>query len=108
MKQESRNRVQVTLTVPMRMALEHLARRHGDTRSGMATTLLRQALDRTIQSKEVQDNYAQHLRGRTVAQWQEETTTNHAIETDHQANQAWLKELIGPGAVGASAPGEEK
>lgn len=77
---QSRNRVQATLTTTMRLALEVLAERNGIGVSTQATILLRQALDRTIESAEVQKRYKQHMIQRTHAGWQYDQTTDYAVE----------------------------
>jgi hypothetical protein len=72
----------------MSLALDSLAERNGVQSATQATMLLRQALDRTMESKEVQQRYAAHLRQRTTAQWREDQTTDHAIETTYAKTQA--------------------
>ena len=50
------DRLQVTVTVEMTIALDFLAARTGHTRAAQATLMLRQALDRTIKSAAVQEH----------------------------------------------------
>ena len=50
----STERLNVTITRPMRVALEDLAYRNAGTVTSEARRLLRQALDRTLQSPNVQ------------------------------------------------------
>lgn len=65
----------------MRIALEVLAERNGIGVSTQAAILLRQALDRTIESAEVQKRYKMYLSQRTQAGWQYDQTTDYAIES---------------------------
>lgn len=83
---QSRNRLQLTLSTDMRIAVEHLARERGIPASSVATMLLRGALDRTINSGPVQQLIKQHVAQRTRQEWEVDTTSNYAIETQ------WAKE----------------
>lgn len=64
-----RNRVQVTVSPEMRVALGILARRSGVTVSTQATVTLRQALDRTINSEECRQALITATSFRTVSEW---------------------------------------
>lgn len=77
----TRDRVTITLSVPMRLALDALRARHGLPLATEATMLLRQGLDRTIQSAEVQELYRQHKAQRTAGDWRQEVQVDHAVET---------------------------
>lgn len=74
-----RNRVQVTVTPEMRVALGLLARRSGLLPSTQATVTLRQALDRTIQSVECQDAIKQATAFRTSREWRDDRYDEHAV-----------------------------
>lgn len=84
-----RDRLQLTVSEPMRVALEVLVQRTGLPLSAQASMILRQALDRTIHTPEVQGRLARHRAHRTHAEWASETMTDHAIEEAyHHAAQA--------------------
>lgn len=78
-----RTRLQITLSVPMRLSLEVLAARTGLPVTTQATMILRQALDRTIASAEVQRRLGAHNRQRKQAEWLEERSVEHAVETEY-------------------------
>lgn len=61
----------VTATVPtaVMVALDHLCYKTGLSRSAQAMVLLRQALDRTMGSAEVQEKIKRAEAYRTAAQW---------------------------------------
>lgn len=81
-----RNRVQVTVSHPMRVALEVLAERSNLPLSSQAMVLLRQALDRTMQTDEVRRRVAHHVAQRNHAMWLEDTTTERAVELAYEAS----------------------
>lgn len=78
-----RCRLQLSLSPAMRLSLEVLAARTGLPVSAQATMILRQALDRTIHSAEVQRRLGDHNARRNHAMWQEEVQVDHAIETEY-------------------------
>lgn len=82
---QRRDRVGVTLSPAMRIALDHLASRHGTGTAQEASILLRQALSRTIETPEVQRQLREHKAARTAAQWRDEEQVDHAVETQHAA-----------------------
>lgn len=67
-----RNRVQVTVSPEMRVALGILARRSGLTPSAQAMVTLRQALDRTISSEECREAVRAVNSGRSAREWKED------------------------------------
>lgn len=90
---QTRNRLQLTLSTDMRIAIEHLARERSIPVSSVATMLLRGALDRTINSAAVQQQIKQHVAQRTRAEWEVDTTSNHAIETQYAKTRSTLTEI---------------
>lgn len=81
-------RLSVTLSYPMATAIEVLCERDGSVPSAMAQRLLRQALDRTIESAEVQRRVRAHNAQRTAQEWQLETMEDHIVEKEHKKHQA--------------------
>lgn len=79
------DRISVTLSPAMRIALIHLATRHGTGAAQEASILLRQALSRTIETPEVQRQVREHKAQRTAAQWRDEEQMDHVIEAAHTA-----------------------
>lgn len=77
------DRVHVTVSPAMSIALEVLAARNGVTVAAQATMSLRAALARTMETPEVQRRMASRRAQRTQAQWREDTTTEHAVEADY-------------------------
>jgi hypothetical protein len=77
------NRIAVTVSEGMRVALDVLAERNGLPLSTQAMVLLRQSLDRTMSSDAVQSRLARHRAERTAAEWREETQVDHIVETAH-------------------------
>ena len=75
-----RDRVTVTLSLPMRLALEHLAARHGLATATEATMILRQGLDRTINTDALMEKVREHKAQRTAEQWRDEVQIDHAVE----------------------------
>jgi len=63
------SRVYVTVTREMRVALEWLSERSGLAPTTQAMVLLRQALDRTINGREVQERIKSERAQRTSGQW---------------------------------------
>lgn len=80
-----RNRVQVTVSYPMRVALEVLAERSNLPLAAQAMVLLRQALDRTMQTDEVRQRVSRHVAQRNHSMWLEDTTTERAVELAYEA-----------------------
>lgn len=74
MKRRS-NRIQVTLSPEMTVALEVLAAKSGLALATQAMVTLRQALDRTIQTEHVQLRVRQDAAFRTRDQWLQDTQT---------------------------------
>jgi hypothetical protein len=74
------SRLNLTVSHQMRVALEVLAARTGLGVATQATMMLRQALDRTITTPEVQRRMASHNAQRNHAAWLEETMVDHATE----------------------------
>lgn len=89
---QARNRITVTVSSTMRIALEHLASRNNIGVSTQATMILRQGLDRTISSKEVQEAVGRHKRARNTAEWQYDQTTEYAIEREYAHTQDRAKD----------------
>lgn len=84
MKRRS-NRVSVTVSHEMTVALEVLAAKSGLSIATQAMVVLRQALDRTIASEPVQLRVRQDAAFRTRDQWladtQAETFVHNAVQT---------------------------
>lgn len=99
-----RDRVAVTVSPAMRLALEHLAQRNSLTISAEATLLLRQALDRTIASAPVQAALKQHNAQRSWANAQGDAVVEHAVEQLWSPDSEHAKEDAGwrPPTVPAS------
>ncbi len=74
------DRLQVTVTVEMTIALDFLAARTGHTRAAQATLMLRQALDRTIKSAAVQETYRRHVATRSQAAWLTDQGNERAVD----------------------------
>lgn len=74
------DRVQVTVSPAMTVALGMLAERNGLTVSAQATLTLRQALDRTMNSVECQRRLRQHTAQRNHATWVQDQVTDRAVE----------------------------
>lgn len=81
-----RLRIQVTITYPMMVALEVLGARNGLVPSAQAALTMRQALERTMGSAEVSRRVASHNAQRSHAQWSEDISAEHAIETAYAAS----------------------
>jgi hypothetical protein len=84
--------MQITLSAPMTLALEHLAERHGVPVATEATMILRQALARTMESKEVLEKIAQYNMDRGVRSWREDRQLEHEVEMRY----ATIKEALPP------------
>jgi hypothetical protein len=88
MAEIGRLRVHVTVTPAMKIALQVLAERETSSVAAIASRKLREALDRTIQTAEVQkalDRHRAHLSptGRELDHW-----TERAVEGDYQEAKA--------------------
>jgi hypothetical protein len=70
------------------MALELLAERNGLAPATQAAMLLRQGLDRTMESAEFAKRYKQYLAQRTTSAWQQDQMEEHVIETTYKARGA--------------------
>lgn len=81
-------RLSVALSYPMRVAIDVLCERDGSVPSAMAQRLLRQALDRTIESAEVQRRVRAHNAQRTAKEWQAETMVDHVVEQAYEKSKA--------------------
>lgn len=92
------DRIQVTVSLPMRVALVMLARRNGVTPSTQATMLLRQALDRTIASAAGQIEIKRARGFQTVAQWREDRASDRQVEAQYgdQVARRGLEEIAFP------------
>lgn len=102
-----RNRVAVTLSPAVRIALDMQAERTGLPRSAQAQVLLRQALHQTINSAECKRRLEMHTAQRTHAEWIEDTTNDRATELEYEQAQkcaAFETEADNTGSV--SFPGE--
>jgi hypothetical protein len=75
-----RDRVQVTVSPEMSIALDCLSERTGLSVAAQCMVLLRQSLDRTISSDAVQKRLRAHRAYRTSQEWQAETMTTRAVE----------------------------
>jgi len=74
------DRVQVTVSPAMTVALGMLAERNALTVSAQATLTLRQALDRTMNSIECQRRLRQHTAQRNHATWAQDIVADRAVE----------------------------
>jgi hypothetical protein len=74
-------RLNLTVSFPMRVALEVLAERSNLGVATQAMVLLRQALDRTMNTEEVRRRVASHVAQRGATTWREDTVIEHATET---------------------------
>jgi hypothetical protein len=72
----------------MMVALEVLAERGGTVVAAQAALTLRQGLQRTMESAEVQKRVAAHNAQRSHAEWQEETITEHVMEQSYEQAEA--------------------
>jgi hypothetical protein len=85
-----RLRLNLTVTTPMAFALEDLAERSGLPVTTQATMMLRQALERTMQTERVQERVRRHNAGRNLQTSQLERTTEHAVEKTYaEQAHAW-------------------
>lgn len=75
-----RGRLSVTITYPMRVALERMADRTGLHVTSLASSLLRGALDKELRDPEVVARVRLHVAGRTAAEWREETGSETVVE----------------------------
>jgi len=73
-------RIQVTVSPEMTMALEVLSERTGLSTAAQAMVLLRQALDRTIGTAQVQARLAARRAQWTAADRRSDTGTNYMVE----------------------------
>lgn len=96
-----RDRISITLSYAMMAALEYLAERNTLPIATQAQLVLRQALDRTIASAEVQRRIAGHNAYRTRQQWRDETTTDFEIERRYAQQQTTAKS-VQPDTAGPS------
>jgi hypothetical protein len=97
-----RLRLSLVISRPMRIALEVLAQKEEAYLATTATRVLRQALDRTINSAAVQERLRQHNAQRNHATWLNDTMTDHAVEGDYATfNQTAAQEA--PAAADATA-----
>lgn len=74
------DRIQVTVSPAMTVALGMLAERNGLTISAQATLTMRQALERTIGSAECVRRLRQHTAQRNHATWMADTMADRAVE----------------------------
>jgi len=74
------DRVFVTVSPAMTVALSMLAERNALTISAQATLTMRQALDRTISSVECQRRLRQHTAQRNHATWMRDVQADRAVE----------------------------
>jgi hypothetical protein len=79
------DRLQVTISPEMAVALAILAERSGLQTSTQAMVLLRQALDRTIGSAECQERLRVRKSNRSVQQWREDMAAERFVTTRRQA-----------------------
>lgn len=97
------DRIQVTVSLPMRVALGMLARRNGITVSTQATMVLRQALDRTIGSVAGQAAIRAARSYQSVQGWREDRAVERQVEVEY-ARQVAVEGLEAP-ASGPAEPG---
>lgn len=88
------DRIQVTVSPAMTVALGMLAERNDLTVSAQATLTLRQALDRTMNSLECQRRLREHTAQRNHATWQMDQVNDRAVEL--------IYEKASAGAAGAA------
>jgi len=86
------DRIQVTVSPAMTVALGMLAERNGLTMSAQATLTLRQALDRTMGSVECQRRLRQHTAQRNHATWVADQVADRAVEVLREQNAEWADE----------------
>lgn len=87
------DRIQVTVSPAMTVALGLLAERNGLTVSAQATLTLRQALDRTINSVEATRRLRQHTAHRSHATWAQDSVADRAVERIHEEASARAAEI---------------
>ena len=80
------DRLQVTVSPEMSVALGLLAERTGLQVSTQAMVLLRQALDRTIHSAECEERLRQRRADQTAAQWREDAAAARFVENRRRAS----------------------
>jgi len=78
------DRIQVTVSPAMTVALGMLADRNGMTVSAQATLTLRQALDRTMNSVECRRRLRAHTAQRNHATWVQDMVADRAVERIHE------------------------
>jgi hypothetical protein len=78
-------RVAIVLSPAMAIALEQLAARNSLTIAAQARLILRQGLDRTIESKPVQDAVKRYNADRGVKSWREDRQIEHEVEMAYAA-----------------------
>lgn len=98
------NRIMVTLSPAMTVALEILSERNGMPVATQARVVLRAALDRTIHSAEGQDRLRAHNAQRTADQQQEETQVDHELERSHAEQEEALAATLAHTSVHAATP----
>lgn len=97
------DRVSITISPLMMVALDHMCGRTGLSRSSQACMLMRQALARTMESKEVREKYQQSRAYRTASQWSQDEQTEHYVEQVWESNEASLAmEVLGNAAQEAT------
>lgn len=79
------DRLQVTISPEMGVALGILAERTGLQVSTQAMVLLRQALDRTIGSAECRERMRKRSAGQSAAQWRADRYADRYVEVRRQA-----------------------
>jgi len=89
------DRVQMTVSPAMMVALGMLAERNGLTISAQATLSMRQALERTIGSAECQRRLRQHTAQRNRGTWERDQMADRAVER--------IYEQAGAGTDGAAS-----
>lgn len=89
------DRIQVTVSPAMTVALSMLADRNTLTLSAQATLTLRQALDRTMNSAECQRRLREHTAQRNQATWQMDQVTDRAVELIYEkANAGAIEDSV--------------
>jgi len=99
-----KDRLHVTVSAEMTVALEMLARRSGLGVATQAMVVLRQALDRTIASAECQEALRERRKLQTVAEWREDVQAERFVENRMPRREAVPERRNGHTAERQEAP----
>ena len=101
------DRLSVTVSPHMMVAIDHLCYRTGLSRASQAMTLLRQALDRTMQSEPVREALRRQLADQGVRARMRGESTEHFVERAYRGAEPVVREVAGNEQEAAGPGGAE-